>query len=219
MTPASPRPEVPAATRRRRWRRRARFTAGTTYSARFADRRLARHGLFLLVFPWSEFWEANSYVCKCPLCRTTGTSPYVRGAVSGLGLVNLLFALVELVRFRRFFEPSNAPLAPAVVVQSSLRVCAPSGERRAYNRSNAGNPPHTTSCTVCSCFARPRRVAIPGTSISPVETSRSFFPRGPRTGIDGTGAVQRSTCSSTRRWAAAGVLVLARRLSADLPSR
>lgn len=29
----------------------------------------------------------------------------MRGAVSGLGIVNLFFALVDLVRFRRFFEP------------------------------------------------------------------------------------------------------------------
>ena len=62
-------------------------------------------GLFLLVFPWSAFWEANSYVLEVPAIQDYWSSPYLRLAVSGLGLVNLFFALVDLVRFRRFFEP------------------------------------------------------------------------------------------------------------------
>ena len=62
-------------------------------------------GLFLLVFPWSTFWEANTYVLEVPAIQDYWSSPYLRLAVSGLGLVNLFFALVDLVRFRRFFEP------------------------------------------------------------------------------------------------------------------
>jgi len=62
-------------------------------------------GLFLLVFPWSAFWEANSYVLEVPAIQDYWSSPYLRLAVSGLGMVNLFFALVDLVRFRRFFEP------------------------------------------------------------------------------------------------------------------
>jgi hypothetical protein len=62
-------------------------------------------GLFLLVFPWSAFWEANSIVLEVPAVQGYWSSPYLRGAVSGLGLLNLFFALVDLVRFRRFFEP------------------------------------------------------------------------------------------------------------------
>ena len=62
-------------------------------------------GLFLLVFPWSEFWEANSLVLRVPAVEDYWSSPYLRGAISGLGVLNLFFALVDLVRFRRFFEP------------------------------------------------------------------------------------------------------------------
>jgi hypothetical protein len=62
-------------------------------------------GLFLLVFPWSAFWEANSYVLQVPAIQDYWSSLYLRGAVSALGLANLFFALVDLVRFRRFFEP------------------------------------------------------------------------------------------------------------------
>jgi hypothetical protein len=62
-------------------------------------------GLFLLIFPWSAIWETNSYVLQMPALQDYWSSPYLRGAVSGLGVVNLFFALVDLVRFRRFFEP------------------------------------------------------------------------------------------------------------------
>jgi len=62
-------------------------------------------GFFLLIFPWSPFWEANSFVLQVPTVQDYWSSPYLRGAVSGLGAVNLLFALVDLIRFRRFFEP------------------------------------------------------------------------------------------------------------------
>jgi len=62
-------------------------------------------GLFLLVFPWSPFWEANYFVLQVPAVQDYWSTPYLRGAVSGLGLANLFFALVDLVRFRRFFEP------------------------------------------------------------------------------------------------------------------
>jgi hypothetical protein len=62
-------------------------------------------GLFLLVFPWSALWESNYYLLRVPALLDCWRSPYLRGAVSGLGVVNLFFALVDMVRFRRFFEP------------------------------------------------------------------------------------------------------------------
>ena len=62
-------------------------------------------GLFLVIFPWSALWDANSYVLELPALQDYWSSPYLRGAVSGLGILNLIFALVDLIRFRRFFEP------------------------------------------------------------------------------------------------------------------
>jgi hypothetical protein len=62
-------------------------------------------GLFLLVFPWSALWETNYYLLRVPALLDYWGSPYWRAAVSVLGVLNLFFALVDLVRFRRFFEP------------------------------------------------------------------------------------------------------------------
>jgi hypothetical protein len=58
-------------------------------------------GLFLLIFPWSGYWETN-YFSSSPYWDNA----YVRGAVSGLGVVNLLISLVEISRLRsRGFRP------------------------------------------------------------------------------------------------------------------
>lgn len=53
-------------------------------------------GLLLVVVPWSAFWDGNYFGAAWPLLRTVITNNYVRGAVTGLGVVNLFAGLVEL---------------------------------------------------------------------------------------------------------------------------
>ncbi|MSO61081.1 MAG: hypothetical protein EXQ50_03155 [Acidobacteria bacterium] len=48
------------------------------------------------MIPWSTFWERNYFVEWSPALGAMLTSNYVRGAISGLGLVNVGAALVEL---------------------------------------------------------------------------------------------------------------------------
>jgi hypothetical protein len=50
----------------------------------------------LVLIPWSTFWERNYFVEWSPVAEAVLTSNYVRGAISGLGLVNIAAALVEL---------------------------------------------------------------------------------------------------------------------------
>lgn len=50
-------------------------------------------GLLLVILPWSAFWERNYFVEALPVVAPVLKSPYVRGAVSGLGFLNLLAAL------------------------------------------------------------------------------------------------------------------------------
>jgi hypothetical protein len=59
-------------------------------------------GLFLLVFPWTGYWENNYFSSVLPEWRRHWMSPYFRGAVSGLGVANLFLALGEIFRLRRF---------------------------------------------------------------------------------------------------------------------
>lgn len=65
-------------------------------------------GLVLLIVPWSEYWDTNYFVQALPMVRDFLANDFVRGAVSGLGLVNLLAALGEIWSFftaRRASEP------------------------------------------------------------------------------------------------------------------
>ena len=53
-------------------------------------------GLVLLVVPWSPFWDRNYFVQMWPALETLTRRNLIRGAVSGLGVVNLWAAMSEL---------------------------------------------------------------------------------------------------------------------------
>ena len=53
-------------------------------------------GLVLTVVPWSVYWERNYFSDLSPLLHIITMNNFVRGAVSGLGVVNLFAALSEL---------------------------------------------------------------------------------------------------------------------------
>lgn len=60
-------------------------------------------GLFLLVYPWlGSLWNRNFAVYAVPAWREFLLSEQVRGAVSGLGILNLFIGMHETVRLRRF---------------------------------------------------------------------------------------------------------------------
>lgn len=53
-------------------------------------------GLVLAVVPWSMYWERNYFADLLPVLHVVITNTFFRGAVSGLGLVNLAAAIAEL---------------------------------------------------------------------------------------------------------------------------
>jgi hypothetical protein len=53
-------------------------------------------GLLLIVLPWSTFWERNYFAYAMPMLHPLLTNNFVRGAISGLGVLNLLAGLAEL---------------------------------------------------------------------------------------------------------------------------
>jgi hypothetical protein len=59
-------------------------------------------GLFLLIFPWTAYWDANYFGSLIPEWHLYWDNMYVRGAVSGLGVVNIYISILELYRLRRF---------------------------------------------------------------------------------------------------------------------
>jgi hypothetical protein len=58
-------------------------------------------GVFLLVLPWSAIWERSFLLRYYPLLRPIYLSAYLRGAISGLGLVNLWLGVSQAWLHRR----------------------------------------------------------------------------------------------------------------------
>lgn len=58
-------------------------------------------GLLLIVVPWSAYWERNYFAQVSPMVEAIVTNNYIRGAVTGLGAVNVLAALTDLAALVR----------------------------------------------------------------------------------------------------------------------
>lgn len=58
-------------------------------------------GIFLFVFPWASPWDHNFFAGHYRWVSAISENFYVRGAVSGLGLVDLFLAFSELWRLRK----------------------------------------------------------------------------------------------------------------------
>jgi hypothetical protein len=50
-------------------------------------------GLALILVPWSDIWETNYFLFQYPALAIFLKSPYLRGAISGLGFMNVLLSL------------------------------------------------------------------------------------------------------------------------------
>ena len=73
-------------------------------------------GLVLIVIPWSAFWDRNYFAQLAPSLEALITNNFVRGAVSGLGMINVSAGLVELVSI----VLARAADRPASIKPSSL---------------------------------------------------------------------------------------------------
>ncbi len=62
-------------------------------------------GLLLVVLPWSSFWEHNYFALRWPGLRAILANNLGRGAVSGLGVVNLFAGFADLAYF---FTPRDS---------------------------------------------------------------------------------------------------------------
>ncbi len=58
-------------------------------------------GVFLLFLPWLGIWDNNYLIYRLPAIRPVVTNPFLKGAVLGLGIVNILIGIQEVVHFRK----------------------------------------------------------------------------------------------------------------------
>jgi hypothetical protein len=57
-------------------------------------------GVVLVLFPWSSLWDRNYFFSLAPQWTALFSSSYLRGAISGVGVVNVWIAISEAWRLR-----------------------------------------------------------------------------------------------------------------------
>ena len=68
---------------------------------------LIEAGVLLVLAPWSALWQRNYFAAHFPLLGHWMLSPYVKGAVTGIGLVTALGGLRDLVSAFMLRQSSN----------------------------------------------------------------------------------------------------------------
>jgi hypothetical protein len=58
-------------------------------------------GVFLLFLPWMSLWDTNYIVYLYPKLHPILANPYLKGAVLGLGIVNVLIGIQEIAQFKK----------------------------------------------------------------------------------------------------------------------
>jgi len=58
-------------------------------------------GALLLFLPWSAIWDNNYLLYLYPKFRLVMVNPFLKGAVLGLGIVNILIGIQEIAQFRK----------------------------------------------------------------------------------------------------------------------
>jgi len=61
-------------------------------------------GIFLFLFPWMRLWEQNSLLQYFPFLKLLFLNHFFRGAVSGLGVANLILGGWEVAGLFRVFR-------------------------------------------------------------------------------------------------------------------
>ena len=73
-------------------------------------------GIVLIVIPWSAFWDRNYFAQMTPPLAALMTNNFFRGAVTGLGVINVSAGLAELFSM----VLARMPGRPASIKPSSL---------------------------------------------------------------------------------------------------
>jgi hypothetical protein len=58
-------------------------------------------GLFFTVVPWTRIWTMNSLLHDSAAIALVADNPFVRGFVSGIGVLHLIFGVREIFRLAR----------------------------------------------------------------------------------------------------------------------
>lgn len=65
-------------------------------------------GIFLFAAPWTRLWSGNLLLDYYPAMQPLWADPFVRGAISGIGLLNLWFAFRGVWEFHDCDEAAES---------------------------------------------------------------------------------------------------------------
>lgn len=68
-------------------------------------------GMLLAVLPWTRIWTDNNLLAVYPLLHSMARDNFLRGIVTGLGLVDIWLGIWEAVHYREV-KPTPAPPPP-----------------------------------------------------------------------------------------------------------
>lgn len=57
-------------------------------------------GMILLVIPWTPLWTQNSLLSGYPTLQMVADHGFLRGTISGLGLINIWIGISDAVHYR-----------------------------------------------------------------------------------------------------------------------
>jgi hypothetical protein len=63
-------------------------------------------GLFLTIYPWLDSWNLNHFAMVNTNLQDLWDDPYFRGALSGLGIVNIFISIRQAIRL---LNPASRP--------------------------------------------------------------------------------------------------------------
>ena len=66
-------------------------------------------GLFFTIVPWTRIWTLNPFLHGTLAMGMWADNPFVRGFVSGFGVVHLIIGVRDLVRLARARREREAP--------------------------------------------------------------------------------------------------------------
>ncbi|MEE2821708.1 MAG: hypothetical protein VYA53_01880 [Acidobacteriota bacterium] len=63
-------------------------------------------GIFLLIYPWMLSWEQNFILYQFPFLKVVFLNLFFRGAISGLGVANIVMGAWEVAHSYQYFKKS-----------------------------------------------------------------------------------------------------------------
>lgn len=66
-------------------------------------------GILLLIFPWHQSWQDNYFFYLFPSTEEIFLNHYVRGGISGLGIIDIFIGSIEVINYRRHGRSDVGP--------------------------------------------------------------------------------------------------------------